>query len=164
MKLQTRHTFPFPPEKFWASFFHPDWEKEEEAHSDMRTEIVSETKEGDVIVRRTRFHTSFTLPGPVAAAMGASTLSYDQISRIDPQAGTLTWEIVPPAMADKVTARGTMVVRATPTGCERVVDGEITVRVPLFGGKIEKGVAEGIQKGHDAEARRRITWVQAHLA
>lgn len=161
MKLLTRHAFPFTPEQFWDCFWDPEWEAAETEHSDMRREVISQTEVDGVVTLHQRYHTNIKLPGPVAGRMGADTLSYEQISTIDKRAGTLSWKVIPPAMQDKVVAQGAMRVVATPTGCERIVEGEVTVKVPLFGGKIEKGVVEGITTGHETEAKRRLAWMKA---
>ena len=49
-------------------------------------------------------------------------------------------------MKDRVTVKGATTMTATPEGCRRVVDGEITVRMRLVGGQIEKAVVAEFEK------------------
>jgi hypothetical protein len=55
---------------------------------------------------------------------------------------------------------GTSKVLPTDTGCERIIEGEIKVAIPLVGGTIEKVVFEQIEKSYDRAAdviRRHLT-------
>jgi hypothetical protein len=160
VKLHARWTFPCTVEQFWTCFDDPDWEAIEAKTSDQHAEVLETRHEGDVEIRRTRIRSSMKLPGLVASRLGSDTLGYDLVSRIDRKNSLLTWDVVPPAMADKIVARGVMRVSAVPGGCEQVLEGEVSVAVPLVGGQIEKGVVDGIVKGHEATAKRRQAWLK----
>lgn len=161
MKLSIRHTFPCTVDQFWESYWDEGLDAEFQKTSTMRRELLSETFEGTKRVRRQRFESSIELPGPVAAALGTKTLAYEQITTIDQADSSLTWRVVPPLYKDKIKAEGTMTVRPVAGGCERVIDGVIEVKIPLFGGRIEGLVAENLQKSEDLSAVLRMRWIKA---
>ena len=62
-------------------------------------------------------------------------------------------------MKDKVTAKGTMTMRRVANGVERVVDGEVTVRVPLVGKKIEKAILGSVTSSYEQAAQITQKWL-----
>lgn len=159
MKLHVRHTFACTPEQYWISFWEDEIEQRKSGATKMRIETIEERKEGDVTVLTQRYYSNISLPKMVAKIVGSDTLHYDQTSRIDETANQIRWEVVPPAVPDKVTAKGTVTIREIPGGIERVLDGVVEVRVPMVGGQIEKGIVEGITKGHEEDRDVRSAWL-----
>lgn len=160
MKIDARWSFPHSVEQFWTCFDDPEWHKEEETAVDQRATVLETRWEGDVEVRRSRFESGMKLPSLVASRLGSDTLTYELVNRLDRKASRLVWEVVPPAMRDKIVARGEMRVVATPTGCEQTLTGDVTVSIPLVGGQIEKGVVDGILTSHHKTADRRRAWMK----
>lgn len=48
---------------------------------------------------------------------------------------------------------GTMSLTPTPSGCRHVIDGEVSVKIPLVGGKAESFIAEKVQELAAKEAQ-----------
>ena len=49
----------------------------------------------------------------------------------------------------------------TPTGrWSRTVTGEVKVRVPLYGGKVEGWIVNGVSRAYDEEAQRLAAWLE----
>ena len=61
-----------------------------------------------------------------------------------------TWQVVIPGVP--ATLGGTMRLEPSGTGCRYVVEGAITVPIPLVGGKAETFIAENVQKLSAREA------------
>jgi len=154
VKLFVRTAFECDPETLWA-LFNDDAEFNErlEAASGVCREVVERHDEGDVQVWRLRCASKKELPKFMAKALGAKHLTYDQVSRFDRARNELQWDVVPTLLSDRVTATG--VTRLIPGDgeCERVIDGEITVRIPLIGGRIEKKLVEEIQGSYEKAAQ-----------
>jgi hypothetical protein len=56
---------------------------------------------------------------------------------------------------------GSIVLRETSDGVREVVQGQLKVAVPLFGGKIETEIAKGIVAAARAEERTGRAWLSA---
>ncbi|MCB9665686.1 MAG: DUF2505 family protein [Alphaproteobacteria bacterium] len=161
MKIHTRHAFPGTLEQFWASWWDEELDARLTARSDVRRERLEQVKDGAITRSRMRFHTPYALPSLVQRAMGASTLSYEQVTMVDEAAGLVRWEVIPPVYPDKVKATGTVRIQALPGGgVERLLEGEVVVGVPLVGGTMEKAILDGIVKGHDEDAVIRTAWLR----
>jgi hypothetical protein len=159
VKLSVRHTFPVPPDVYWQAFWDPALDDRMQAGTSVRRELLVDRTEGDVRIQRYRFTPEKTLPGPIRAIAGTDRIIYEQENRFDAKTGVLTWKVFPAILADKITAEGTFVVRAIPTGCERVVDGKIEVRVPFVGGKIESTIVNDVQAGYESAAKVTAAWL-----
>jgi hypothetical protein len=70
----------------------------------------------------------------------------------------LWWELVPPVSRERCQGSGAFWLEPAPGGCRRRVEGEISVRIPLLGGQIEKLLAAEIAKGHERNAQLATAW------
>jgi hypothetical protein len=59
---------------------------------------------------------------------------------------------------------GTMALSADATGSALRLDRQVEVGVPLFGGKIEKAIAERLTELFDVEREFTVTWLDQHPA
>jgi hypothetical protein len=64
----------------------------------------------------------------------------------------LRWQVIPMAMADKVTAEGTTTVVEREGTSHRTVEGDIAVHLPLIGGQIEKVILREVQASYEQAA------------
>ncbi len=152
MKLSIRNTFSCDPATLWEVFDSPEFDARLEAESGVVRELLSESMDGDIEVRVLRCISKKELPGFMAKAMGSKHLEYNQTSRFNPATNVLEWNVVPTVMAERVTAKGRTEVTVTGDQCLRVINGEIRVRLPLIGGRIEKKLMEEIGSGYERAA------------
>ncbi len=160
MKLHIVHAFECTPEQFWISYWDPEFDAELTAHSPIRREPLGDTTEGNIRTLKQRYHSNVELPGAVRTVLGMDKLTWDQEVRMDLTTQQLNWKVIPPLYKDKVKALGTVVVRATPTGCERIIEGDVEVPIPMFGRKIEQGVVDNLKKSEDITAVLRARWLK----
>lgn len=152
MKLSIVNRFPCPPEQLWDLFASAEFERRLEDTSGVRMEETGTWTEGTLECRRLKCVSKRELPSLVAKAIGSSHLTYDQVTRLDRPANRLEWEVIPAFLTDKVTAKGHTVAFAVPEGSERRVEGDITVRLPVIGGRIEKTILEQVEKSYERAA------------
>ena len=153
MKLDIRHTFPVTPDEFWAMFWDEEFERRNAQSATVLRELISERTDGQVRVQRWRYTSTRPVPAPMAKILGIDRISYEQDNRYDPVAKTLTWKVIPMAMADKVTAEGTFTVRPIgTTDCERIVSGTIEVRVMFVGSKVESMILDAVTSAYETGA------------
>ena len=152
MKLSVRHVFPCTVDEFWALFWDPEYDLRLQSGTAVARELLEDRDGADAHVQRWRFVPEQRLPAMIAKIAGTDRLTYDQDTRWDKQTRVLTWRVVPALMSDKVTAAGTLVVRAVPEGVERLVEGNIDVRVTFIGGQIEQAIVRSVEQGYEAAA------------
>ncbi len=162
MKLYVRHAFDCTPETFWKMYWDDEFDQMLRRDSTVERTLVSERSEGEVSVRRLRFTPEKELPGPVASLIGTNKLIYEQENRFDAGRGHMTWEVIPSFLQGKFSASGTFLVRATKDGCERIVDGDIDVKVRFIGGQIEKAVVAEISQAYDKTIVAVHEWLAKH--
>lgn len=163
MKFENRQAFPFPRQAVWDELFSAAYDQALSSGSEMDKTVVEEgTKDGRRF-RRTRYVSRKPVPAAMAAFTGP-TLSYDLIEVYAANDTRLDWKVIPSTAAEKVKAEGTYALIDAAGGCERVVKGEITVSVPLIGGKIEKGIGEQLEASYQRSSAFAAQWMKQRLA
>jgi len=122
-------------------------------------EMLWDRQEGASRRWRMKFTPDQELPALVAKAIGTTRLVYEQESELTPER-TLKWQVYPTVVPDKVTARGTMVARQAGAGVERLVDGEIAVRIPLVGGRIERAIHQSVLDSYERAYEVSLRWLE----
>lgn len=114
--------------------------------------VLSHERDGDAA--KLSIHCTFVreFSPMVAAAIDPSKLSWVQESVHDLAAGTTTFRFLPDNYADRFSAGGGTTIVANGDGSIRTLDGEVKVRAPLVGGKVEKAIVEGLEEYLVAEA------------
>jgi hypothetical protein len=159
MKLNVRHPFACSPETFWKMYWDDGFDEQLRKESAVQRELLEERTEGTVLVRRVRLTPDRELPGPVAALLGAKKLVYEQENRWDKATSTMSWRVIPTILPGKLDAHGTFRIAGTATGCEQIVEGNITVSVMFVGGQIEKAVIAEVEKSYAKMAETCREWL-----
>ena len=84
----------------------------------------------------------------------------ETLHRVTPGAYTGDVDVV--INAAPASAAGTMTLTDATGGSEFAVHADVTVRVPLFGGKIEEIVADQVKRLLEAETQFTVRWLAAH--
>jgi len=158
VKLFVRHAFPCSLDVFWQMFWDDEYDRQLAEAAGVSRETLWDRTEGATRIWRMRFTPQQELPALVASALGTRKLVYEQESRLDAQR-VLHWEVFPAVWADKVTAKGTMKASSNGTGIERIVDGDITVRVALIGGQVEKQIHKSVLDSYERAYEVSLRWL-----
>lgn len=158
-KLQVRHTFACSPAEYWALVWDDAFDRSVNEAAEVTKDVLEDRVEGSERVVVSKTVPKRTLPAAVAAVVGTDRITYLQTTRYDAKAGRMTWEVVPSVFSDKISAKGYMEVVAHPTGCERVVDGTIEVRVMMVGGRIERAIVEDVERSYHKAAEAARKWL-----
>ena len=159
MKLHVRHTFPCSMPTFWKMFWDEDFDRMlMEAAGVSRTTVWDRT-EGDRRLWRMRFVPNQELPALVAKAVGTKKLVYEQDNNLHEASGVMDWEVFPAVVPDKVTSKGVMRVTESSRGVERLVEGQIDVRIPLVGSRIEKAIHKSVMSSYERTFEVSLDWL-----
>jgi len=99
-----------------------------------------------------RFRFTGHLPSAVTAVIDPERLTWVQESVHDLVDGTTTFRLVPDHYPDRLKASGTFRVVSDGHGSRRVVNGDLKVRAPLVGGRVEQAIVSGLEEYLVAEA------------
>ncbi|MFN7145040.1 MAG: DUF2505 domain-containing protein [Myxococcota bacterium] len=152
MHIRISHRFPVSPREYWDSTRDPDLDLKIAEAGDVDVQVLERRKNGPRSFDRMRVSPRKELPGVAQRALGARRFSYVQEVESDDDARTTTWKVLSDVIPDKVHCSGTSRIVAAPGGCERIIEGEIKVAIPLVGGSIEKVVVEQLEKSYDRGA------------
>jgi hypothetical protein len=159
MKIAFRHRLPAVPETAWAELQSAPYSEAVAKEGGADVELLDDSEKNGARVRRIRVTGRKPLPGFAQAALGTERLSYTQEETSIPGAYKLRWKVVPDALPDRVVAEGTYELLPDGAGSIRAIDGTIEVRIPLVGGRIEKALAEELQKSYDRTALFAQRWL-----
>ncbi len=132
------------PDEYWARSRGVEFDRALALASQVEFEPLE--RRGNV--ERSRVTQIGELPAVAQKALGARKFQYVQEVEEREAEHATHWNILPDVMADRVICSGTTKIRASAEGCERVVSGTITVKIPLVGGTIERYIGETVQTGY----------------
>ncbi len=165
MKFEVVHRFSSSARRYWEATGTDSCNAAIDRATAITRELLEESSRGGHRVQMVRSVPDRRLPGVVASAIGSDRLVLIQEQEFDDEQWILRFKATPeaPKVAGKVQCSGTLTVRDRGDGsCERVVKGEISVAIPLFGRKIERQVVDQLTDGYDRNAQAIRDWLEAN--
>lgn len=165
MRLSMIHRFPCPPEELMAVFDDPTFNPRMSERTGVQRELVEERNDAQGYYARWKIIANTEIPAVMQKVIGADRVSYEQESRRAVGSNTLTWSIFPMVLAKQFTGTGTTTVRAAEGGgSERVIEGELVVRVPLLGKQMETKLVESVEQSYAQAAELALTMLKERAA
>jgi len=158
--LELRHSFPVSPKRAFEELFGEDYEEAVSKVSRLQRQVLEDRSEPGHRPRRIQVVPDRTRPAAVARVIGQDRFSYEIEEHHDLEALRMDFEVTPDRHADKVLIGGSWALSEAPGGCERLVRIEITVRVPLVGGKIEQQIGADLAASYEDAALFAQRWLQ----
>lgn len=152
MKLKLEHRFACSPETYWDIATREDVEDEGSRRNDGEVETLSDEVVDGIRIRRQRFFMNRELPAAMVKVLKTNRIGYELETRIDVARHRATWTITPLVLPDRVHGAGTAVVTPTSDGCLRVIEGDLTIKVPLIGRKMEKRLIAEVSSSYSITA------------
>lgn len=124
-------------------------------------ELIAQTRQDDGrVLRVTRCVLAIHLSGTVKRFIGEEDPAWVEEAVWDPEASQWTWKVIPEVAKDLLSADGTIVLSEHGDDTLRRVTGDVKVRVPLYGGKVEGWIVEGLEHTYEEESRRLAEWLE----
>jgi hypothetical protein len=122
--------------------------------------VLSQKKGKDGrIHRRTRCVLHIDISGVAKKFIGDADPAWVEDATWHPEDMTWEWDIEPEIAKDMLEASGTIEIKNAKKGTQRVVRGKVVVKVPLYGGKVEGWILEGLKQSYAEEAERLSEWL-----
>lgn len=161
MDFSVTQRFRCSPETYWSRSRGPEFDAAIASAAAVHAQMLESKVEGSKLFERILVTHIEPMTTVAQKAFGATHLKYTQEIETTDATHSTKWKIIPSFFTDRVTCKGDSVVRATPTGCERVIKGSIEVRVMLVGGVIEKQIADQISRSYTAAEQLIRKFVEA---
>jgi Protein of unknown function (DUF2505) len=110
------------------------------------------------VVRRTRCVLGTDL-GAAKRFLGDAEPAWIEEATWDPDDLRWTWVIQPEVARELLSSRGTMELLDKGDQTLRRVTGTVKIKVPLYGGRVEGLIVNGLERAYGAEADRLADWL-----
>jgi hypothetical protein len=128
-------------------------------------ELISQQEEdGGRVRRRVRSVLDIELNPTVRRLVGQGDPAWIEESVWHPTELRWEWDIHPEIGGELLSARGTIDIEASGDGAARHVRGHVKVKVPLYGGKVEGWIVDGLERAYTEEAERLAAWIEREKA
>jgi hypothetical protein len=122
--------------------------------------LVQAPQSDGTVVRRVRCVLGIELPGAARNFLGGSEPAWVEEATWHPESLRWDWVILPEVAQDLLSSHGSIQIEPSGDKTERWVRGRVSVKVAMFGGRIERVVVDGIRRAYEEEAQRLGAWLQ----
>ena len=113
----------------------------------------AEEQADGTFIQRFKVDASKEIPGAAAKVLKPEMLIWIEESVWDPKTERFRWKVLPTAMKDKISCAGELWYEDQGDTTRRVVQGEITIKIPFVGKVAEQAILANLQKTYDATAK-----------
>jgi hypothetical protein len=164
MRLSMTHHFPCTPDELWSVFDDPSFNERMSQRTGVVRELLEQRNDERGSYVKWKVIANKEVPAMMAKAIGADRISYEQESRRAAGSNTLAWTIIPMVLANKFTGSGTTTVRAAAGGSERVIEGDLVVKVPIIGKQMEQKLVATIEESYGQTAELALEMLKERAA
>ena len=160
VRLHAEHEFDAPCDAVLDALLDPAFVPELAALPDVGSvELVDHRLDATSGLMAVRLTYDGAVDGIAATVLGSTTPSWVQTYTIDRtrRVGTLT--IVPDSHGSFIECGAAIALTGDDHRCRRVIDGSLSIRVPLLGGKAERTLGPAILARIDTEAELLRAWL-----
>jgi hypothetical protein len=115
-------------------------------------EVVHNERDGDVVHLAVRYLFQAELSSAVTRVVDPDKLTWVEASECDLAAHRTSCVIQPDNYANLLQGRYEATTAPDGSGTTRTITGQLKVKVPLLGGKVEKAIVGGLAENADAQA------------
>jgi hypothetical protein len=153
-------------EHYWQVFFDDAYNAELYKRLKVGREVLEVKQEGEgeslVIRRKVKLSPQREVPALVAKFVKGA-ITYTEQGVFTARTNTLEIVTIPGFMADQLTTRGTYRVQSLgPNKVRRTWDGEISCKIPILGGKVEKHIVEEVTTSYRDTTEFTRKWLADH--
>jgi len=125
-------------------------------------ELLEQQRDGERVRQRVRYRFTAQLSSAVTRVIDPAKLTWIDDARFDLTSHTARHRILPDNYADRLHASYDVTLEPLGDSTRRVATGELKVRVPLVGGRVERAIVSGLEEHAAAEADLLGWWVVEH--
>ncbi len=162
MKFDITHTFEARPDEVARAMLDEDYQRSLKNLGKLRRELLDqESRANGHVVRRTRCVLDVEISGVAKKFIGEGDPAWVEKATWNKDAMLWSFTIDPEIAKELLEANGTIRLSDDGNGTLRIVEGQVKVRVPLYGGKVEGWIVDGLKDAYDEEAGRLRAWLES---
>ena len=161
MRFRLEQRIPASPDELQAAVIEPDYFERLATLPKLGSpELLSQDHTDDCVVQRVRYAFVGELSSAVRKVVDPDRLTWVEESEIELSARTTRFKIDPDHYGSMLSASGVIqVIDDGEGGSVRTASGELTVRVPLVGSKVERAIVAGMEEHAAAEEAALRAWL-----
>ena len=159
VELSVVHELPCTPERFWEIYWDVSFQKKLAQVVGLKEHIVLSNEDSGTCRTASVFISpEREFPSVVRRVVKNATAAFIEDRRWVKAESCVHWNVRPQALEGRTQCQGTLRVTSTPTGCQRELKGEITIRLMGVGALIERLVARNVTESLNASAKIFAGW------
>jgi Protein of unknown function (DUF2505) len=158
------HDFAAEPDRVAAALLDLDYQSSLDGVGPLKERSVLDQDSNDDgrVTRRIRCVLDIEISGPAKSFVGDGPPAWVEVATWEPDDMSWSWEIVPEIAAHLLSASGSIrLTTNTDNTTRRSVSGDVRVKVPFYGGKVEGWIVDGLERAYNEEARRLEAWLES---
>ena len=122
--------------------------------------VLSREEDGDTVTLRVSYHYTGSLDSLARRVLRTSDVAWVQETRLDRSSHRTTFTVIPKVHAERFQCGGSMQLTEAGAVTQRVIDGELKIKVPIFGGRAEGMILPGLRSRMNREAELLDEWLK----
>jgi hypothetical protein len=165
VKFHLEHTFSAPLDAVEAAMVDPVFLEGTRLPDVGPPQVLSREENGDTVTMRVSYHYTGSLDSLARRVLRSGDVSWVQETKLNRSTHRTTFTVTPKVHGDRFECGGAMHLTEAGDGATlRVIDGELKIKVPLFGSRAEGLILPGVRSRMQREAELLDEWLKAHPA
>jgi hypothetical protein len=164
VKFHLEHIFHAPLDAVEAAMVDPEFLESTRLPDVGPPKVLSREEDGDTVTLRVDYHYTGSLDSLARRVLRSSDVAWVQETKLDRRSHRTTFTVIPKVHAERFQCGGAMQLTEAEADAavERVIDGELKIKVPLFGGRAEGLIVPGLRTRMNREAELLDEWLKGH--
>ena len=163
MKFHLEHTFTAPIDSVEAAMVDPAFLESTQLPDVGPPQVLGRDDDGAAVTLRVNYHYTGSLDSLARRVLRVGDVAWVQETTLDRSTHRTTFTVVPKVHPDRFECRGVMqLTEGTGETTLRVIDGELRIKVPLFGSRAEGLILPGLRSRMQREAELLDEWLKGH--
>ena len=161
MDFEISHSFSHDADAVAAAILDEDYQLSlADFESLKERELLTQEERADgTVFRRTRCVLDIDITGAARGLIGEGDPAWVEEATWYPDRSEWKWVIQPEIAQHLLEAKGEILIWGDGDKATRVVEGHVKVKVPLYGGKVEGWIVDGLEHAYAEEAERLQAWL-----
>lgn len=160
MRFRLEQRVPAPPDVVQAAVLDPAYLEQLATLPNLGDpDLLSQDRKASKVVQRVRYRFVGDLSSAVRKVVDPERLTWVEVSEVDVARRHTKFRIEADHYGSMLEASGSIEITAEGEGSLRTATGEVSVRVPFVGGKVERAIVSGLSEHAAAEEAALRAWL-----
>jgi hypothetical protein len=162
VKFNLEHTFDAPIDAVEAAMVNPTFLESTRLPDVGPPKVLSRDENGDTVTLRVSYQYTGSLNSLARRVLSTGDVAWVQETVLNRSTHRTTFTVIPKVHADRFDCGGIMQLTAVDGKTKRTIDGELEIKVPIFGSRGERLIVPGLRNRMSREAELLDEWLKEH--